>query len=282
MSREIEVALSDAGTISIQSDGHTRSIEDLAQLYDWAHNHLTLTRRENERLGIVAGLLAGSYLRASGQTVSTGNAFRCMDQHDFRFGSKERNDQIQHGIEIGVDAVRRDATIPEVRELFEDTPVNALRETFDASQVCECRGVQFVVLPTQASVASGSTLYVMVYAQNCIDAPRELTISLSRQRMATLRPSWFTRVTSATWALSPGASGQFPIPVTIEPEMSGLYVWKAVPRVTGRRGKRLVRWSPPKYRGGLITLALTALGLIARRDEPRFEVRVLGTARTNL
>jgi len=155
---------------------------------------------------------------------------------------------------------------------------NTLRERFDDSLIYERDGVQFVAVPSDAEVAAGSTLDVVVFAQNCMDAPRELSLSLSRMRMASLRPSRFTFETSATLALSPCADGRLAIPVAIERGMKGLYVWKVVPEATGRRGKRMIRWSAQRDTGGPITLTLNALGLLARSDEPRFQVRVISTA----
>lgn len=164
----------------------------------------------------------------------------------------------------------------------EEPPGSRLREVFNDSLIYERDGVQFVVVPPDEDIAAGNSVHVVVFAQNCMDAPRELTLSLSRLRMATLRPSRFAFETSATLALSPCADGRVSIPVAIGRGMKGLYVWKVVPRVTGQEGKRMIPWSARRSNGGLITLTLTALGVLARGDEPRFQVRVRSAAEPEL
>jgi hypothetical protein len=113
----MQITISDAGLLSIRLGEHTRSVKDLEQLRDWIQYNPTAEAGECRALGVIAGFLAGRDLRASGQTISASNAARYMDEYHLVFGSREANEAFSEGIAQGTDAARREATIPEVRDL---------------------------------------------------------------------------------------------------------------------------------------------------------------------
>ena len=113
----MQITISDAGLFSIRLGEHTRSVMDLEQLREWIRHNPTTAMGDCRALGVIAGFLASRDLRASGQTISASNAARYMDEYYLVFGSGEANEAFSDGIAEGVDAVRLEATIPEVRDL---------------------------------------------------------------------------------------------------------------------------------------------------------------------
>lgn len=156
-----------------------------------------------------------------------------------------------------------------------DRNPNFLREKFVDSGIRERDGVQFVLVPPNETVKAGDAFEVQILAQNCMDAPRRLQIALKPLRTASIRPGRFRFDEQAAVLLPPRAAGRLTIPVIVGSEAKGLQIWKSVPTVTGRPGRRVLLWSPRKDLGGLVAETATAIGLLGRRDEPRFQVRVV-------
>lgn len=143
---------------------------------------------------------------------------------------------------------------------------NMLRERFPDSSIRERDGVQFMVDVPQRCTAR-EPFEIHLYAQNCTDAPRRLEVELRPSKWLALSKAKLEVGQGSAIELPPLAYGHLAIPAVILSDGKGELHGTAIPTITGRPGRRMLMWSPKRRAGGVLTLGLTAFGILPHDDE---------------
>lgn len=140
-----------------------------------------------------------------------------------------------------------------------------LRERFSEREIAEFKDVQFVVSASDEVIRAGDSLTIDVFAQNCTDAPRTLMMKLKRQGRVSLNFAGFLLDKDPSIELPPFSAGRMTIPMVSHPKARGQYRWDVTPKVTGRGGRRVLRWRARAFGprvSGLLSLVLLPFGFL--------------------
>ena len=145
-----------------------------------------------------------------------------------------------------------------------DKEPNPLRDVFDDSSISELRDVQFVVSQPDTHIESGNTTSLIVTAQNCVDASRNLKIELGVRDQILKKTSDLRFQIESELQLGPLEAAELEIPIVFGAQCRGKYLFDVRPKVDGRGGKRIRKWRAKTFEqrtSGCLTVVLAPLGL---------------------